>query len=132
MVDEHSFFTFQHFLTIMYKDYSKIIVWMEYIHVVNSSALKHTYFDFLYVINQNKNGKKCVPDIIVPGKKNIWWSGQSASSNVFLPGTIIITTSLKILSLSLRNSKTTPSYLIEDPLFGFRGRKERTRGDNLC
>lgn len=42
---------------------------MEYIHVVNSSALKHTYFDFLYVINQNKNGKKCVPDIIVPGKK---------------------------------------------------------------
>lgn len=98
---------------------------MEYIHVVNSSALKHTYFDFLYVITQNKNGKKCVPDIIVPG-------GQSASSNVFLPGTIIITTSLKILSLSLRNSKTTPSYLIEDPLFGFRGRKERTRGDNLC
>lgn len=104
---------------------------MEYVHVVNSSALKHTYFDFLYVINQNKNGKKCVPDIIVPGKKT-FDEADSPHTNVFLPGTIIITTSLKILSLSLRNSKTTPSYLIEDPLFGFRGRKERTRGDNLC
>lgn len=98
---------------------------MEYIHVVNSSALKHTYFDFLYVINQNKNGKKCVPDIIVPGKKTF---DEADSPLFFLPGTIIITTS----SLSLRNSKTTPGYLIEDPLFGFRGRKERTRGDNLC
>lgn len=105
---------------------------MEYIHVVNSSALKHTYFDFLYVINQNKNGKKCVPDIIVPGKKTFDEADSPLHQMFFLPGTIIITTSLKILSLSLRNSKTTPSYLIEDPLFGFRGRKERTRGDNLC
>lgn len=105
---------------------------MEYIHVVNSSALKHTYFDFLYVINQNKNGKKCVPDIIVPGKKTFDEADSPLHQIFFAWNNYHYHFLEDTLSLSLRNSKTTPSYLIEDPLFGFRGRKERTRGDNLC